>query len=156
MPISDANWLAACWRRVENVGATDRCWIWRGKRNQKGYGVAVRNGRAVVAHRVAYEDKVRPIPEGKLLCHYCDNPPCVRPDHLFVGTARDNTHDMMTKGRHVPQKPRGEFCKHGHALTPDNVYRYGDGQEQCRTCRREYNRRANAKRRSRARRRVGQ
>ena len=71
------------------------CWIWRGRISEKGYGTYGKR----LAHRIAYEMWVAAIPSGLNVCHSCDNPPCVRPDHLFLGTNADNTKDMMSKGR---------------------------------------------------------
>jgi len=75
--------------------------MWRGSKTQGGYG---RFGNSVkfgtnVAHRISYIIHVGQIPPGLLVCHKCDNPPCVRPDHLFLGTAKDNNIDMFQKGR---------------------------------------------------------
>jgi hypothetical protein len=71
------------------------CWIWTGNIGPNGYG---RFGQRY-AHRLSYEWMRGPIPEGMFVLHHCDNPPCVRPDHLFLGTAADNSHDMVRKGR---------------------------------------------------------
>ena len=71
------------------------CWEWQGFRNAQGYG----EYRHKKAHRVSWELANGQIPDGLYVCHKCDNPSCVRPDHLFLGTAKDNVHDMITKGR---------------------------------------------------------
>lgn len=90
------------WRRVQK---TDSCWTWVGSLDGHGYGQIRASGPRDVtlmilrAHRYSYELHVGPIPEGLNVCHHCDNPRCVRPDHLFVGTARDNAIDMVRKGR---------------------------------------------------------
>lgn len=93
------------WARVDRTNA-DGCWEWRGNRNGAGYGlVSIRYGRAHRAHRVAWELIMGPIPDDMVICHRCDNPPCVRPEHLFLGTKKDNTQDMLRKER---DRARGE------------------------------------------------
>jgi hypothetical protein len=90
---------------LENyVVAGDGCWEWRGRRNRDGYGMICRLGRQDLVHRVFYRERVGSIPEGLYVCHRCDNPPCVNPEHLFLGTHRDNMNDMEAKGR----RSRGE------------------------------------------------
>lgn len=78
------------------LGDSDQCWEWRGYRTIKGYGSI---GAGEFAHRVAYELLVGPIPPKLYVLHHCDNPPCVNPSHLFLGTIADNNRDMVEKGR---------------------------------------------------------
>lgn len=86
------------WRHVRTGSG---CWEWTGATDRAGYGVFRIDGRKMTrAHRYSFTLNVGPIPEGLEICHRCDNPPCVRPDHLFTGTALQNRHDAMAKGRH--------------------------------------------------------
>ena len=76
------------------------CWVWTAAHLKAGYGhFKVESYHQVLAHRFSYELVNGVIPARLLVLHRCDNPPCVRPDHLIVGTARDNGHDMSVKGR---------------------------------------------------------
>jgi hypothetical protein len=75
------------------------CWGWSGH-TRDGYGVlTIGPNRQGKAHRFSYELHKGPIPDGMFICHHCDNRICARPDHLFLGTAKDNTTDMVAKGR---------------------------------------------------------
>jgi hypothetical protein len=75
------------------------CWEWTGGRNPNGYGKTTLHNRTTVVHRLSYEHFVGPIPNGFHVCHHCDNPPCFNPEHLFVGTPKENDDDMRAKGR---------------------------------------------------------
>lgn len=76
------------------------CWIWKSTKDRDGYGLFKLGGKMVRAHRLAWALRHGiEAPEGKCVLHHCDNPSCVNPDHLFLGTRVDNQRDMMKKGR---------------------------------------------------------
>ena len=77
------------------------CWIWQLNRNQCGYGAFKKEGKTLSTHRESYKAFKGRIPENMCVCHTCDNPPCINPDHLFLGTHGDNMRDMSRKGRQV-------------------------------------------------------
>jgi len=91
------------WSKVDVRGPND-CWLWIGQMTHRGYGCFKLNGFLKGAHRVAFELSVGPIPDGMWVLHHCDCPRCVNPAHLFIGTAADNTADMMNKGRFVDRR----------------------------------------------------
>ncbi len=84
--------------KIELIPFTD-CWIWMGSVNKKGYGRLKADGKMQYAHRFSYSIYVGEIPKYMLVCHNCDNPPCVNPNHLFLGSDIDNVNDMIKKRR---------------------------------------------------------
>lgn len=86
-------------RFFSKVMKLEDCWEWGATVNNQGYGVTSWEGSNQLAHRVSYAHHVADIPQGKCVLHRCDNPRCVRPDHLFLGTMKDNYDDMESKGR---------------------------------------------------------
>ena len=107
----------------EKVDKTEECWNWLAGKNKKGYGnfcVSIGNSRdkSWLAHRMAWTLEMGEIPNSMQVLHKCDNPSCVRPDHLFLGSNQDNVNDKMKKGRYK--------CLHGEdnpasKLTEDDV-----------------------------------
>ena len=96
--------LRARLMKYRSIDETSGCWNWTGAIHRNGYGkFGRRDGdrqRTDGAHRVAWEVLIGPIPDGLHVLHKCDNPCCINPEHLFVGTNQDNVDDMMAKGRH--------------------------------------------------------
>lgn len=100
------DWPARFWKNVDRRGDSD-CWEWAGSRHYKGYGQVGYSGKMLKAHRVSYELATgRRPPDELVVMHTCDNPPCVNPSHLRLGTYSDNALDMFAKGRAV--RARGE------------------------------------------------
>ena len=125
------------WSRVEK--APD-CWIWLGTRGHFGHGELVNNGKIERAHRLSWELHNGPIPDGLHVLHKCDNPPCVNPDHLYLGDNTANMRDRDARGRQFNKAKT--HCKHGHPLSGDNLYVRSNGHRTCRFCNRRTERRA--------------
>jgi hypothetical protein len=90
------------WSKVDKTpgqGPKGTCWTWTAATDRYGYGLTSVNRHPTVAHRVARELDQGPIPAGLCVLHKCDNPPCVNPKHLFIGTKKDNAQDAIAKGR---------------------------------------------------------
>ncbi len=121
------------------VGALGPCWMWTGSKSGKGYGNFSVAGKTQNAHRWLHQQLFGPIPKGILVCHKCDNRPCVQPEHLFRGTNQDNIRDCARKGRiyrggaRIPWTRTKTHCVRGHPLAGENVCHSG-GRRNCRTC----------------------
>lgn len=154
--------LQRFWQKVDR--SPDGCWLWRGERQGQGYGVVALwiNGdrERILAHRLAHVMATGDDITDRVVMHSCDNPPCVNPDHLSVGSQLDNMRDCKTKGRMKldglaigqgmstprPASADKTECIRGHAYTEENTYRDPKGGRRCRQCARDYDkrRRANA------------
>lgn len=120
------------WSKVAKRGPDD-CWIWLAGTNPAGYGLLHGNNNSL-AHRVSWTIHHGPIPDGMLICHHCNNPPCCNPAHLFLGSHTDNAYDMYNKGRKpFDNYARGESAG-GAKLTNFKVLeirnRYANGEKQ--------------------------
>jgi HNH endonuclease len=113
-------------RRVAVLGPNE-CWLWQGSiRNSYG------SYSGKYAHRVVWEILHGSIPVGLQVLHHCDNPPCVNPAHLFLGTIKDNHLDKAHKGRHGQQKKTR--CPNGHPYTAENTVYTREGWRRCKIC----------------------
>lgn len=111
-PLSEQD-IGRFWSKVTVTGDDD-CWEWNGYKRLRGYGAFQLNGSPHITSRIAYKLHYNVDPMELLVCHSCDNPPCCNPRHLFLGTAADNSRDMVTKQRQ--NTPNGE--RHGSKTKP--------------------------------------
>jgi len=127
------------WFSHYSVKAETGCFNFSGCLDHKGYGKIGYGGRTRIASRLAYEKAIGEIPAGMNVCHSCDNPRCINPKHLFLGTQKQNLDDMFAKGRRT--FTRRSHCNKGHVL------KVAKHQNYCRICRNEYREKWRAKRR---------
>jgi hypothetical protein len=130
------------WDRVK-ISAKNECWLWTGSRRGNKpleYGVAWFHGKAVGAHRVAWILTNGPIPTvegagnlGVFVLHKCDVPLCCNPEHLYLGSHKQNMRDAAVRERSVRFK---KYCRHGHPRSPENLYVSKQGLRTCRICHR--------------------
>jgi hypothetical protein len=121
------------------------CWLWTKFVAKDGYGRLNKINGTTLTHRFAWMAYKGKIPENLCVCHKCDTRCCVNPDHLFLGTKKDNAEDMVKKGRHRDHGTT--HCKKGHEYSIENTYLYKGGRF-CRICHRtQQNKRRRDKRR---------
>lgn len=115
----------------------EECWMWVGGKDRAGYGVfKVSPGRVVSAHRFIFEFSKFAIPKTKCVCHRCDVPACVNPNHLWLGSLKGNIQDCIRKkrfksGRHNLVKTH---CIKGHPFSGENLFYNSKGYRKCRAC----------------------
>lgn len=136
-PVTDAQYI----ERMKSYCDFDAsgCWLYRGFVHKNGYGDMCYRGKNMRVHRLSYRLHKGEIPPGMDVCHTCDVRNCVNPDHLWVGTRKENVDDMTVKARHWSKVKT--HCKHGHEFTPENTEirqsrgKPGQGRA-CKTCNR--------------------
>lgn len=116
------SWCERFWSKVERLESG--CLVWTGARDSSGYGHVRMPGRKLRScHRLSWLLLFGYIPNGMYVCHKCDNPPCVNPSHLFLGTARDNALDRDAKGRRGRGAPRKGYRRVGFGKLSDEDVR---------------------------------
>jgi hypothetical protein len=135
-------------QKVDKSGseAYPNCWIWKPEKTGKDYGSFkhYRDRPAIGAHVSSYLFHIGEVPEGMLVRHRCDNPPCVNPEHLTIGSASDNMKDMFERGRNPSQTKKQTHCKKGHSFEEFEPLVYvkkqgrqiGEEYRVCRECKR--------------------
>jgi hypothetical protein len=118
------------WRKVHK---TDGCWLWIAFKNNQGYGVIRENRINILAHRMSLKLSGVDLPDDKNALHKCDVPACVNPEHLYVGTQKENARDVVIRGRHRNQNTGKTHCVHGHEFTKENTFIEKKGRR-CREC----------------------
>lgn len=107
------------WEKVLKAGAGD-CWEWTAAKKGIGYGQIARGRKGagpITAHRLSYEIHHGPVPNGRFVCHTCDNPGCVNPAHLYAGSPADNMRDRKQRGRATGGRPVGSVPSGGNSPT---------------------------------------
>jgi hypothetical protein len=127
----DLDWLTRIFAKTEERASG--CWIWVGSQHKSGYVYRYYRGRSVKVHRKIFELTMNlTLSPKECVCHSCDIPQCINPDHLWVGSHQQNIRDASSKGRLWQQQVT--HCPRGHAYTPENTRISKAGLRNCRAC----------------------
>lgn len=124
-------------RFMQKINKTDTCWMWVGALSSRGYGSFRFNGKSISSHRFSYLHFNGEIPDGMIICHKCDTPACVNPEHLFVGSYADNNKDMFEKDRNGQSSRPQTRCRRGHEFAVVGVktaIKKGKANRTCHEC----------------------
>jgi hypothetical protein len=113
--------LKRFWAKVDKE-TENECWEWTAATSSKGYGQFAIGGVSKSTHRISYIMHKGKIPDGLMICHTCNNPPCVNPNHLYAGSNKENMQQASNEKRLAPQQKT--HCKAGHEFTPENTALY--------------------------------
>lgn len=132
--VPSAEWAkAAAAKIMDNCYLEDgECWPWLFGKNTLGYGTTNFRGKRYIAHRLMYAAAHGGLPSRAVVRHRCDKPACCNPDHLELGTDRDNSQDARRRSKFAGQLKT--HCKRGHELTPENLTPRADGLRHCKRC----------------------
>lgn len=136
------------WAKVDKSSDPNGCWIWTAWTSSEGYGVIGQPGglRKMYAHRYSAALHFGMFDQRLLVLHHCDNPPCVNPGHLYLGTKSDNGKDFHRRHGGATYQSRKTECVNGHPFAGENLrISAHNGQRVCRECRRTWQRRARDK-----------
>lgn len=128
------------WNKVDLPfeATNEDCWLWNASKNNCGYGQFWFNKKSMRAHRLSYLWYKGEIPEGLEVCHKCDEPSCINPNHLFVATHQQNLQDCADKNRLNNEMASRNYCSRGHEYTPENTWNYvskeGYPYRKCKRC----------------------
>lgn len=120
------------------IDDSSKCWNWLGTKDKNGYGKLSYKSTHWRAHRLVFHIYKSEINKYEIICHKCDNPSCVNPDHLFLGNPLINMHDKVKKGRLKNQNMNKTHCKNGHEFIHENILwsktNIGNPKRTCKIC----------------------